>query len=36
MTGTGQLAAFAALVGLYCITSMLVGFWLAWRNRKGR
>ncbi len=34
---TGQLAAFAALVGIYCLTSVLVGFWLAWRNyhRKG-
>ncbi len=30
----GQLAAFAALVITYCTTSMLVGFWLAWRNRK--
>lgn len=33
---TGQLAAFAALVCTYCITSILVGFTLAWRNRKGR
>lgn len=33
----GQLAAFAVLVGIYCLTSVLVGFWLAWRNyhRKG-
>ncbi len=37
LMSTGQLAAFAVLVGIYCLTSVLVGFWLAWRNyhRKG-
>ncbi len=29
---TGQLAAFAAAVGTYCLASVLAGFWLAWRN----
>lgn len=31
----GQLTVFAVLVGIYCLTSVLVGFWLAGRNRKG-
>lgn len=31
---TGQLAAFAVLVGIYCLTSVLAGFWLAHNNRR--
>ena len=30
----GQLAAFAALVGTYCLASVLAGFWLAHNNRR--
>lgn len=30
-----QLAAFAGLVGTYCLASVLAGFWLAHNNRKG-
>jgi hypothetical protein len=31
---TGQLAAFAALVVIYCTASVLAGFWLAINNRR--
>ena len=34
LMSTGQLAAFAVLVGTYCLASVLAGFWLAWRNRR--
>ena len=29
-----QLAAFAGLVGTYCLASVLAGFWLALNNRR--
>ena len=29
MSTEGQLAAFAVLVGTYCLASVLAGFWLA-------
>lgn len=32
---TGQLAAFAALVVIYCTTTLAVAFVLALNNRKG-
>ena len=34
LMSTGQLAAFAVLVGTYCLASVLAGFWLAHNNRR--
>ena len=33
---TGQLAAFAVLVGIYCTTTVVAAFWLALNNRRNR